>query len=123
MEQRTCKCCGIEQDVELFPLAGIVKGKTYRRYKCNACYVDMKRKRKQKIRNEIKEYKQTLQCAKCGISDHRVLQFHHHEANKEFNISDAPGRGMSVKNIIKEIEKCQVLCANCHSILHYEERE
>ena len=123
MEQRNCKTCGITQGIEEFPLAGTIKGKKYYRHKCNKCYVKTKTDRKRLLRTKLTEYKKKLECAHCGISDHRVLQFHHKDDNKEFNVSDGARRGMAFENIIKEAEKCQVLCANCHSIVHYEERE
>lgn len=57
-------------------------------------------------------------CKNCGINDFRVLQFHHRDPNeKSFNIQS---RLLSKKNMVEEIEKCDVLCANCHSIEHYE---
>jgi hypothetical protein len=40
-----------------------------------------------------------------------------------FNISFATNRGFSLDRIKKEIDKCIVLCANCHAIRHYNMRE
>jgi hypothetical protein len=31
--------------------------------------------------------------------------------------------GLSVARIKEEIEKCTILCANCHRIEHYDERQ
>jgi len=33
------------------------------------------------------------------------------------NISDMSNRGYSFKSIEKEMEKCEVRCANCHRII------
>jgi NifB/MoaA-like Fe-S oxidoreductase len=123
MEQRKCKTCGITQNLEEFPFAGKVKDKKYYRHKCNKCYVKTKTTRKHNLRKKLIEYKKQLKCAHCGVSDHRVLQFHHKDNNKDFNVSDGVRLGVSFEKIIKEAEKCQVLCANCHLILHYEERK
>ena len=58
----------------------------------------------------------------CGISDWRVIEFHHRDpSQKERAISDM--MGWSWEKIEKEIAKCDPLCANCHRILHYELRE
>lgn len=42
--------------------------------------------------------------------------------SKQFNIADAARNGISLDRIKKEIEKCIVLCANCHAIRHYNMR-
>ncbi len=39
-----------------------------------------------------------------------------------FNIGDAVRDGISLDRIKKEINKCIVLCANCHAIRHYNMR-
>lgn len=53
-------------------------------------------------------------CIDCGISDIRVLEFDHLE-NKSFNISEAIGK-LKLDTLLKEIEKCQIVCRNCHAI-------
>lgn len=64
-----------------------------------------------------------LCCADCGERHPAVLQFHHlNSKDKTFNIADAAHNGISLERIKKEIEKCVVLCANCHIIRHFDMR-
>jgi len=55
-------------------------------------------------------------CEICGYNEHPyALQFDHLEpSEKNFNI--ATWRSCSRETLQKEIDKCRVLCANCHSI-------
>lgn len=78
--------------------------------------------RKAKIKDWFKEYKTTIKCSQCSENHPACLHFHHPNNDKEFNIGQAVLSGFSIDNILKEIKKCQVLCANCHSKLHYEEK-
>jgi hypothetical protein len=74
-----------------------------------------------KLRVWLKNLKQSLSCSKCGENHPACLQFHHKDrTSKSFEISNAT-RGYSIKRIEEEISKCEVLCANCHAKLHYEE--
>lgn len=62
-------------------------------------------------------------CRRCGFSDPRALDFHHREPDQKVKsvsrmITDRTDIGI----IFEEIEKCDVLCSNCHRILHAEER-
>jgi hypothetical protein len=58
------------------------------------------------------EYFKTHPCADCGEDDPIVLEFDHLE-DKCFDIAQAlPYR--SWQTILDEIEKCEVVCANCH---------
>ena len=57
----------------------------------------------------------------CGEDRWYVLDFHH-IGDKDFNISQKVQEGCSLDTIKKEIEKCIVLCANCHREVHYKER-
>lgn len=63
----------------------------------------------------IFEYLKTHHCVSCGESDPVVLEFDHRDpTKKEFNISSSPSRRVSLKKLQEEIDKCDVLCANCH---------
>lgn len=69
-----------------------------------------RRKQQHKIREFIWNYKLSHPCS-CGESDPIVLEFDH-LANKDKNIAEI--QGWSLKRLEREINKCQVLCANCH---------
>lgn len=72
------------------------------------------RKRKDFILN----YKKKHSCVFCEESCPECLDFHHKEQSKKsFSISEAL-RTHSIDNLVCEIEKCVVLCANCHRKLH-----
>jgi len=59
-------------------------------------------------------------CVKCGNGDARVLEFHHLEPEKKkFNIAWGWYRA-SLVELIEELVKCVVLCANCHKIEEWE---
>jgi hypothetical protein len=60
-------------------------------------------------------------CAHCGIEDRRVLQFHHVRGKKLGNVSEML-KNRTFCAIQAEIEKCVVLCANCHNIAEWEAR-
>lgn len=76
------------------------------------------RLRRLKIKLWLDNYKKNLTCSKCNESDSICLDFHHQDTNKEFCISDASNRGISKNNLLKELQKCVVLCSNCHRKLH-----
>lgn len=69
----------------------------------------------------VDEIKSTLKCEKCGENHIATLDFHHIDPNeKEFGIAR---NYFSKEKILKEIEKCVVLCSNCHRKLHWEEKQ
>ena len=59
------------------------------------------------------EYLSTHPCSECGESDPQVLEFDH-ISGKTKDISAMVGQGYSLDTIQTEIDKCRVLCANCH---------
>jgi len=62
-----------------------------------------------------------VECAHCGNNDTRVLDFHHiNPETKSFELSKWTAH--TRKEIEEEINKCIILCANCHRIVHYEDR-
>lgn len=112
----TCKGCGILCN----------SGKTY----CNnTCYqIHRKRGKNPKVAsNAVKNFIQRLKikcveykggcCEKCGYNRCiAALHFHHINPDvKEFNIS---GRSISFERMRPELDKCILVCANCHSEIH-----
>lgn len=75
--------------------------------------------RKNKLKEFFKELKSTLYCAECGENNPVCLDFHHtNPTEKEINISQMVNHGWSKNKMLKEIDKCVVLCSNCHRKKH-----
>src|SRR5690606_25807547 len=56
-------------------------------------------------------------CEKCGYSNPTALHFHHREPEKKlFMISKAIGKTLDL--IQEELDKCDLICANCHTEIH-----
>jgi hypothetical protein len=60
------------------------------------------------------DYLSTHPCVDCGECDPVVLEFDHVKGIKVASISSLVAMGYSIPTIQKEIEKCEVRCANCH---------
>lgn len=128
-----CKKCKRDHDETFFNWKQKKLGK--RRVICKDCsrkeyrdhYQANKRKvygrnkmRRQKLRVWVNEYKSSLQCARCPENDAACLDFHHPDATKkEIDITTAIQNGWSRQRIMTEIEKCKVLCSNCHRKHHH----
>ena len=57
-------------------------------------------------------------CADCGNTDVRVLEFDH-LSDKVANVADLLRGGYCWATIQSEIDKCDIVCANCHRIRTY----
>lgn len=65
---------------------------------------------------------QKVSCSICGETDPICLDFHHLDpAQKTIEISLAIAR-WSIKRIREEMDKCIVVCANCHRKLEAAKR-
>lgn len=129
---KVCFKCGIEKPLEDFGTNKSKKNgyqsrckdcqKEYRRkhYIDNIdAYKKKARKNKLKVRQLIVDSK-VGGCVRCGENHPSCLDFHHPDDNKELTIGGPGDHGyLRVK---KEIEKCIVLCANCHRKHHYNTR-
>lgn len=75
-------------------------------------------KRRKKIRKMAVEHKGG-KCEICGYNKClKALEFHHIDINgKDFGIS-AKGYTRSWVEVRNEVEKCVLVCANCHRELH-----
>jgi 5-methylcytosine-specific restriction endonuclease McrA len=72
-----------------------------------------------RIRTYITAHLKANPCVDCGEADPIILEFDH-VAGKDFNISDAVRKGVSMKKLKDEIAKCEVRCSNCHRRKTYE---
>ena len=86
-------------------------------------YEWVKRAREKK-RKQLQELKTGKSCKKCKqLFPHYVMHWHHrNKEEKEFEISRAVRDNISWIKIMLEISKCDLYCANCHSIVEWQER-
>jgi hypothetical protein len=83
-----------------------------RRKICGSCQTKI---RKFRIKQRAIEYKGGV-CVECGWKGHPAgFQFHHISGVKEFEIGHSVGRW---DVIVKELDKCVLLCVICHRIIH-----
>lgn len=71
--------------------------------------------------NAFKSWIETIKleygCSLCGEKEPVCLDFHH-LFNKQIEISTLASRQWSWDRVEAEIEKCVVVCANCHRKIH-----
>lgn len=110
--QRTCRECQNEQ-----------KKNWYERNKetHKANMVENRMKNMEAGREFIWNYLSTNPCVECGESDPRVLEFDHVRGKKRAAVTRLVRNGFSIDIIQAEIDKCVVLCSNCHKRKTYKD--
>ena len=89
-------------------------------WRCKKCRSMHIANRRRKVKSMAVAYKGG-KCENCGYDKCvGALDFHHKDNNKEFAIS-RKGHTRSWERVRQEIEKCTLLCANCHRETHYTE--
>ena len=132
METKPCSKCFTIKPLEDFAFKNKATGR--RNAVCKAChkiyrdnhYRNNKRKnvrrtskRRETLREWVNTYKKERSCACCSESFYRCLEFHHlNPDEKDLAVADAINNGWSIKRIQKEIDKCILVCANCHVKIH-----
>ena len=83
--------------------------------KCNSCVVNTRRF---SVKRKAREYLGN-KCSVCGYDKcSEALEFHHkNPETKEFNISGF--HCLSWEKIQEELDKCILVCSNCHREIHY----
>jgi hypothetical protein len=62
------------------------------------------------------------QCLLCGYNRcNDALQFHHRDSNEK-DITPAKMRLWSKERAMVELDKCNLICSNCHAEVHFKER-
>ena len=132
MENRICCMCKVEKPCEDFLWKN--KSKGIRHYQCRECYKLVRKKsyesnreyylnknikKKNQNRDWFLEYKKDKSCLICNESETVCLDFHHKNENEKFTeLSKMKYSTYSLNKIIEEIDKCVILCSNCHRKIH-----
>lgn len=84
---------------------------------CKVCTNLQTVKRTRDLKSKAVDYKGGA-CMKCGYDRFiGALEFHHLDPDeKDFNISSK--KSISLESIILELDKCILLCSNCHKEAH-----
>ena len=113
MDTKVCLSCNQLYSIDNF----YKKGKQLSTY-CKECYKQQSKEAYQKRIDFLNQYKAEAGCKKCGETKYYLLDFHHRNpTEKDFNIAKDCKKKLEI--ILKELEKCDVLCANCHREWHY----
>lgn len=80
-------------------------------------------KAKQRNKQYILDYKLQHPCLDCGETNPIVLEFDHISDNKVDSVVQLALKPCSLNTLIKEIKKCEVVCANCHRIRTHNRRK
>lgn len=120
---KRCSTCGKELPIEEFYLQQDHKDGVMSM--CKACFnaycVERWRLRKRK-------YVQYLggRCECCGISltdsNYAIFDFHHRNPTEKEMVWTKM-RLLSEEKVLQELNKCQLLCANCHRLVHQNDEK
>ena len=94
------------------------------RIKHNEAHNRWKKKQKRRSKQDAVDYKGG-KCSICGYDKCiAALEFHHLiPSQKEYNVGQLISLYYKWNKIKKELDKCILLCANCHRELHYNKEE
>ena len=116
---RKCIVCKKpKSDAEFYTKKKFAGSKDYLSSFCKNCDIKRIRLSLKSLRIRMVEYKGS-RCIKCGY--HKcinALEFHHRDRKqKEYRLSSARSFSLRVKT---ELDKCDLLCANCHREVEFE---
>lgn len=81
--------------------------------------IDARKRNRARLKAYVNSVKMISKCKNCEESDHRCLDFHHkNPLEKSFAICWALRQNVGINKLKLEIEKCEILCRNCHAKLH-----
>jgi len=84
-------------------------------------FINSVAKRRRKIREMAVQHLEG-KCSRCGYSKYlEVLEFHHRDPSQKLFGIGQRGLTRGWERVRAEIEKCDLLCANCHRELHAEQ--
>jgi len=97
--------------------ASLYRKKYYKGHRLEAIEYSKETTKKRKLDTQqfIWDYLSNNPCIVCNESDPIVLEFDHRDpSTKEMSVSEMVRSKMGIERIKREIEKCDILCSNCH---------
>jgi hypothetical protein len=77
---------------------------------------EARRVRRKESQNKMRKLLDNSRCLDCDASDIRVLEFDHVRGVKKKDVSYLLSNGASWETLMEEINKCDIVCSNCHRI-------
>ncbi len=135
--KRICGKCRKTKDINEFYTH--TKGKDGFRTTCKKCHIktcteyrkDHPLTQEQKLKNrdsslawkmklkEIIREAKNVPCPDCNERyPYMCMEFDHVRGQKEFNIGQSSAN-VSKDRLLREMQKCEVVCANCHRTIHF----
>jgi hypothetical protein len=134
---KTCTKCQKTKDLNDFPKDK--RGKNGLHAKCKDCknayyrkylagnveHIARVNKQNRKYKNTVKQYKIEKGCYICGYNKCATsLHFHHRNPDEKVNgIANMTSRWTKPETLKAEIEKCDIVCANCHGEIEETKHE
>jgi hypothetical protein len=105
-----CRDCPTVGEENFYPNA---------RYYCKICW-NKRTAKKQKDKVTLLKEEFGGKCSRCGYDKCQdALEFHHVDPKeKEFHLGAR--RGLNINLLREELNKCIIVCRNCHAELHAE---
>jgi len=85
---------------------------------CRTCFNKRSTELQRKRKIQAVEYKGG-RCMRCGYQGHMAAFDFHHIDRKSENFEIGTFKNRSFENIKEELDKCVLLCANCHRELEF----
>ena len=115
-ETKVCARCKEEKSEDDFQWKTAIRKQSY----CRPCFNAYTVERWNKRKLEAIEYKGG-KCLDCGnVFPYFVYDFHHLDPNEK-EMGWEKMRKVSKERLYAELDKCVLLCSNCHRIRHYAE--
>lgn len=122
---KTCRGCGEAKELAAFPSNG--KGGTrskcklcwnaYMRPRCKQHYVENRqyyRQRNEELREVVRRIKDQKPCVDCGVAYPYYVMDFDHQRDKVTAVSLMVRDNWPMQDVLEEISKCELVCANCH---------
>lgn len=108
----------IKKECKKHGLTDYIYVKSENRYRCVKCRCEAVKRRRERSKQELITYKGGC-CQICGYNKcESALEFHHINPEiKEFGIGEN-GLTRSISKNKNEVDKCILVCANCHREIH-----
>lgn len=125
---KTCTACDQEKSVEDFGVKNVLTG--LRQSYCKQCqrekakahyeanktsYLVRNARRAEEVAKYVDELKAKTPCVDCGqVFKPRISDWHHKDSSTKLKIVSVLRHSTTLPAVLREIEKCDLLCANCH---------